>query len=226
MNDDPLELALAALRGGAAPDPGETRARVLRSIRSAAHLRRAWTAAGLVALLALAVEVGRATAPGRADDPREELPGTTEVVVVDVPVVVPLRFDVPGTRVVPSVRPDGRGSAGTLETELPLPTAAEPDTPALAALPEDPELVAFAAAYRQTFDVGPDGVALARWQDYLTRWPDGRFAPEATWNAAYCLRRLGRGDEAEPLLRRIAGGTLGPAHVADAERLLERDRRR
>ncbi len=62
--------------------------------------------------------------------------------------------------------------------------------------------------------------ALAAWDDYLAAFPRGTFAPEARFNRAVCLVRIGRAADAEAALRPFAEGKLAGYRQADAERLL------
>jgi hypothetical protein len=54
----------------------------------------------------------------------------------------------------------------------------------------------------------------------LRLYPRGTFAPEARFNRALCLVRLGRADEAERALRPFSDGRFGGYRRADADRLL------
>ncbi|MES2644129.1 MAG: hypothetical protein V4850_31880 [Myxococcota bacterium] len=100
------------------------------------------------------------------------------------------------------------------------------ESAALEAVPVTPDpldnadRVAFEAAHRAHFERGADAVALAGWDAYLAEFPTGRFVPEATFNRAICLVRLGDVDAARPVLEAIAAGAHGTAHVADARALL------
>jgi Tetratricopeptide repeat len=46
----------------------------------------------------------------------------------------------------------------------------------------------------------PPARALAAWNAYLVQYPRGMFAPEARFNRAVCLARVGRYDEAAQAL--------------------------
>jgi len=59
----------------------------------------------------------------------------------------------------------------------------------------DPEDVMFEQA-RKAHDSVSIEEDLADWERYLSRYPDGRFAPEARYRRALALARLGRGTEA------------------------------
>lgn len=62
--------------------------------------------------------------------------------------------------------------------------------------------------------------ALVAWDAYLAKYPNGRFAPEAKYNRALSLVRLGRNDEAKEALRPFAEGKYGGYRQRDAEKLL------
>jgi len=62
--------------------------------------------------------------------------------------------------------------------------------------------------------------ALVAWDAYLAKYPNGRFAPEAKYNRALSLVRLGRNDEAKQALRPFAEGKYGGYRQRDAEKLL------
>ncbi len=112
----------------------------------------------------------------------------------------------------------------------PTPTSARatPDTAAIRApVPAEPAVdnadrVAFEAAHHAHFHGADDDAALMAWDDYLARFPQGRFVPEALFNRAICLLRVGRAADARPALERLAAGVYGTAHQDDARALLER----
>jgi hypothetical protein len=66
--------------------------------------------------------------------------------------------------------------------------------------------------------------ALAGWDAYLAKEPNGRFAPEARYNRALVLIRLGREDEARAALLPFANGTFGGYRQAEAQQLSTRSR--
>lgn len=65
------------------------------------------------------------------------------------------------------------------------------------------------------------GAALRAWDAYLGAAPAGRFAPEARYNRALCLVRLGRKGEAESALRPFADGAYGGYRRDEAKALIE-----
>ncbi|MEM1414293.1 MAG: hypothetical protein AAGH15_05315, partial [Myxococcota bacterium] len=64
------------------------------------------------------------------------------------------------------------------------------------------------------------GEALGAWNAYLRAYPRGRFAPEARYNRALTLIRLGRHDAARRALTPLAATPEG-YRAAEAARLLE-----
>jgi len=92
------------------------------------------------------------------------------------------------------------------------------DAPALG--PSDAEAEAYGRAHWAHFDQGAPERALAAWDDYLRRYPQGTFEPEARFNRAICLVRLRRFAQAERALRSFADGRLDGYRRAEAEQLL------
>jgi hypothetical protein len=67
--------------------------------------------------------------------------------------------------------------------------------------PAETEARAYGLAHRAHFVDDAPARALAAWNDYLATYPEGVFAPEARYNRALCLVRLGRFHEAARALR-------------------------
>jgi TolA-binding protein len=96
------------------------------------------------------------------------------------------------------------------------PSAAESPPP-----PEDPSAALFAEAHKLHFVHKDPARALAAWDAYLRAAPDGRFAPEARYNRALTLLRLGRNKEAREALEPFASGAFGTYRRDDARALLD-----
>lgn len=71
----------------------------------------------------------------------------------------------------------------------------------------DPEETLYRAAHAAHFVDHDWARALAGWDAYLSAHPSGRFAPEAQYNRALTLIRLGRRDQARAALRPFSEGT-------------------
>ena len=65
----------------------------------------------------------------------------------------------------------------------------------------DPEETLYRAAHEAHFVSRDPARALTAWDTYLAAHPNGRFAPEARYNRALTLVRLGRTDEARAATR-------------------------
>jgi len=84
----------------------------------------------------------------------------------------------------------------------------------------DPENVAFRRAY-DLQERANHAAALQAHEDYLRQFPRGRFAPEARYNRAVLLIRLGRYSEARRALEPFVEGAYGNYRRTSARRLLE-----
>jgi tetratricopeptide (TPR) repeat protein len=98
--------------------------------------------------------------------------------------------------------------------------AVEGATPAPAVGDADTEAQAYARAHRAHFVDQSPARALAAWNQYLRHYPRGALAPEAQFNRALCLIRLGRFGEATRALRAFAASHSDGYRKADVERLL------
>lgn len=91
--------------------------------------------------------------------------------------------------------------------------------------PAPPELEAEIRAFRRADDLyrrsGDLLAAVGAYRQYLRDFPSGRFVPEAKYNTALALVKLGRGAEARPLLTPFADGAYGSYRREAAQRLLE-----
>ncbi|HEX6274894.1 MAG TPA: hypothetical protein VFZ53_17750, partial [Polyangiaceae bacterium] len=66
------------------------------------------------------------------------------------------------------------------------------------------DLAIYRRAHQLHFHGGAPASALRAWDAYLIAYPAGTFAPEARFNRAVCLLRLGRRAEAKAILEPIA----------------------
>jgi TolA-binding protein len=79
---------------------------------------------------------------------------------------------------------------------------------------------AFARAHTLHFHGADPAAALAAWDDYLRAFPSGRFAPEARYNRAIDLLKLGRNGEARDALQPFADGAFGSYRRDEARAIL------
>jgi len=103
---------------------------------------------------------------------------------------------------------------------MPEPTKPIPTTKTTSAKPviDDRETPLYKEAHEAHFATRDPARALAAWDAYLAAYPNGRFAPEARYNRALCLFRLGRRDEARDALIPIAKGEY---RKREAQKLLD-----
>jgi hypothetical protein len=97
------------------------------------------------------------------------------------------------------------------------PQPPEPEPPSARVLSEGD---VYARAHRLHFDGADPRVALAAWDDYLARYPRGRFAPDARYNRAIDLLKMKRYADARAALQPFADGSFGGYHAEDARELL------
>ena len=79
--------------------------------------------------------------------------------------------------------------------------------------------MAYGHAHAAHFEADDPRRALALWEAYLRDYPDGAFVPEARFNRALCLVRLGRHVEARAALRPFIDGAYGGYRRREAETL-------
>jgi hypothetical protein len=199
------DAALRAFRAEteAPGDGAAARARVLASAehrvaRGAAFRRVSFF--GPVLLVAVASAAAAWTAAGRwrADAPRAIASGATD----------------------PSSSEIGERRGADRPARV-IPAAEPVAEPASSAVGGDRESAAYARAHRAHFVEDAPARALAAWDAYLASYPAGAFAPEASYNRALCLARLGRFAEAAAALRPFARGRFGAYRREDATLLLD-----
>jgi TolA-binding protein len=110
-----------------------------------------------------------------------------------------------------SARPEAR--AIRVIPSVPVEPSSEPDA-------ADVEARAYGRAHRAHFVDDAPARALAAWNDYLAVYPRGTFAPEARYNRALCLVRLGRFEAAARALRGFAHDSVDGYRREEAIRLL------
>jgi hypothetical protein len=106
----------------------------------------------------------------------------------------------------------------TAAAAAPAASSTSPSSPSTAPGPSETDI--YSGAHRLHFEGGDVALALAAWDDYLARYPHGRFVPEARYNRAIDLLKLKRYPEARAALQPFAGGAFGGYHRDDASELL------
>ncbi len=162
---------------------------------------------------AAAVErpAARASAPV---DVREPVAAAPPELAVDA---LPRTSDAASRTNRPSVpRPAGSAPPGLQAAREAVIVEARPAVPD----GDDPGLL-YAEAHRAHFVDGDPVAALRAWNAYLAAAPEGPFAPEARYNRAITLVRLGRLDEARRALEPFARDVDGGYRTREARALLE-----
>ena len=169
--------------------------------------------------------------PAFTEEPAEEAP---PVEIAAAPAsAVPAESAPPPENARPVARPQSisiaiaSASASSVAAPAPPPVA-EVSAPVTEAAPaaSDPHAPLFAEAHRLHFIERDPARAILAWDRYLATAPDGRFAPEARYNRALALVRLGRVAEAKTELDAFASGRYGGYRREEAKALidaLERD---
>jgi hypothetical protein len=101
----------------------------------------------------------------------------------------------------------------------PLPFA-PPETEPRRASP-DTDSALYSAAHRTHFNRRDPVAALRAWDAYLRAMPYGRYVPEARYNRALDLIRLGRIDEARTALQPFLGEDFGGYRRREAQQLID-----
>jgi TolA-binding protein len=199
----------------AAPGDGTaTRARVLARAGRSRSRRVSWGRVAALALAATGVSISASAAWTRFGPAR---PAALAIVVPDQPGQAdgeaPRRrhADLRPALTIPVEAPDKILEGGAVP-----PAAGDADLGGDA----DGEARAYARAHRAHFVDQVPTRALAAWNDYLRRFPRGALAPEAQFNRALCLVRLGRFDASTRALHAFAANHPDGYRKADVERLL------
>ena len=238
MSEDPLAEATRALRETEAASEFEVRATRTR-VMTGLHQTRVRRRTRLAFLLPIAASFVAVSAWGAASgQARVVLDRLERLVGITVTGTAPARAKA-------TPRPLAAAPVATLASPVrelqpapqaePLstaPTAVRAATPARAtasasssvqrAERADPTLTLYRAAHAAHFVDRDPTRALAAWDAYLSAAPNGEFAPEARYNRALSLVRLGRGKEARSALMPFADGAYGGYRKAEASALLER----
>jgi hypothetical protein len=236
MSGDALERAVRALRASgdlARRENAETRRRVLRAVAIRGGRRRGLLRWGVPLAAALALSSAWAALGGRlgmsqlaaravvtSNGEGQVTPpppaGTARTLIVAAPPSTPdtsppvVSVDALPVATAPPSAPGVRPDASPVRRTFPSARAPAAETDDL-----------YAAAHRAHFvDLDP-AAALSAWDAYLRAAPTGALAPEARYNRALCLVRLGRRDDAIAALQPFASGSFGGYRQREAADLVE-----
>ena len=249
MKRDLVERAAATVReryDGASGRAARTEERVLVALEKARLRRRSWQLTGALPLVAALLASGAWAASG--EQLRQRVRSTVHAWSARGglrPVAVRATASTTSKDIVPSptrasesapgspmpadttssARPRGRAfsAAARPSNEAPAPAAL-----ARAAEPSAPEVdidALYRAAHRAQFSDHDPAHALELWDRYLAAAPNGSLSPEARYNRAIDLARLGRKAEAAAALEPFARGDYGAYRQVEAVALLQALRR-
>jgi FimV-like protein len=214
---DRFESSVRALRElTATPADGRvTRSRVLGQVADRRRRHRNYRIAILAAVLLLLIPaasvgwiqlkraIGNGTRlPGHAGSPKRTVLAATTKPRLDEPVPV----ESPAIENLPE-SPSGAEAAPT--HPLAVPAAQRPS-----------EIALYARAHELHFHENDARAALRLWIRYLDRFPQGRFVPEAQFNLAVCLVRIGDAEAARRWLTQLVSSPGSDYPKDQAERLL------
>jgi len=131
----------------------------------------------------------------------------------------------PSEQALPAAKPEAELARPAPITQPPVSSAraaASVAASSLSAERVDPTLTLYRIAHAAHFVDREPARALTAWDAYLEAAPNGAFAPEARYNRALSLIRLGRAQEARGALQPFANGAYGGYRKAEASALLER----
>lgn len=217
---DPLELSVRALREmtTAHVDGGETRQRIFNRVAGRRRHRR--YRIGL--LLALFLSAAPVVSAGWKYLRRMPLLHGTATHAKRLNRLPLVRENGPLDQQPPSLafEPVPQDSPSS----IPLPMLDGRDTKTRARPPGPPqlsELGLYGRAHDAHFHQKDFKKALRLWAQYLSRFPQGRFLPEAEFNRAVCLVNLGDLVSAQQALAKLASSPSSEYPKAQAKRLLD-----
>lgn len=233
--DDELRALAHALREtkrGESSAPDKTRAAVLRAQAERGKARGVWLAAAAVLITLVSVPSAWAFYTGYLAPETHARPESSEAMRAPMHVSLPSprpTVEAPlAMQVQPEVSLEQAEHEATqaqspstqphrVRTSRPLPSPGLQHEVAI-----DPaERHAYEEAHALHFDAHDAAGALTAWDAYLARYPEGRFAPEARYNRALSLVRLGRRDQAIEALHPFAAGAFGTYRAREAQALLD-----
>ncbi len=174
--------------------------------------------AGVAAAVVRPAAIAATAAPldGRESNP----PAPPELSIDALPQASPPSLLRSGERRAGPLAP--QGSARVVPEAVRETAVAQASPVAPVAVPhEDAPSRLYAEAHRAHFVDGDPSSALRAWNAYLAAAPEGTFAPEARYNRAVTLVRLGRLAEARRALEPFARGAYGGYRSREAAALLE-----
>ena len=240
-HDDELVSLARALREtttGKAPKPDATRAALLRRAPQRAN-RAVWLMAAAALLMLISVPSAWALYTGyfTPQSERAEPQNPIAVEALRAPRVVPATPEPPTSEMptapveLPSVEvPAHEVSTHEVSThevsthevpahEVSTPPATDRRAPSRVRPVDAAERATYETAHALHFEARDASGALSAWDAYLARYPAGRFAPEAHYNRALTLVRLGRRDEALDALIPFENGAFGAYRQHEASEL-------
>ena len=233
MSDHVLDRAILAARrtyGDATVDVRGARARVLERAVVRRNRGRALVTIATVTVAVLVAPTAWALGTGRLSRWVDRVASTvvsSRSIAHGAPVARASRSVVAASRVeeVPVRAPAAIVAAPPIavvaRTAPPI-VEASPSHRASRARPStDRDEALYAVAHRAHFVDRDPAAALDAWDAYLHAEPHGRFVPEARYNRAIDLMRLGRRAEGLAALGQIARGEFGDYRRDDAQRILD-----
>jgi TolA-binding protein len=158
----------------------------------------------------------------REPEPQERHEERSEERTVEIDVVVPTAPRPPASTSAPVAVAVDEVAPPVAPPEQ---RAVAPSARALAPAPAqpivDPADDLYRAAHAAHFAQNDPALALQRWNAYLAQAPKGRFVPEALYNRALCLVRLGQHQAAVAALTPFAAGSHGAYRQREAQQLIE-----
>lgn len=220
MNDllDEAFLAMREERPAAAVEAARTRRRIL--LEATARRRARTTAARVVVpLVAILAATTAFAASGRIfrtlpASVHEIVPRAPRSAGAPAPAPAPSTTTTTTTTITIEALPD---APPVPSVARPRRTAPPPPSPP----PRSDEDDLYAAAHHAHFVAREPARALAAWDAYLAKHPNGKLAPEARYNRAIALVRLGRVAEARAALTPFAEGRFGGYRQDEARALLD-----
>jgi hypothetical protein len=231
---DLLTRAARALReanDGSSPDAVSTRRRILGASVLRKKRRRAFAAVWMPLAAVLVVSSAWAAVTGRVPRLVAWLRGAPHAPAMAAPrprpPIDPVESPPPAAPPVPPPATESPGAPASIASTAP-PALASPATSTSASRSRrdrdhdhDREEGLYTAAHHAHFVDRDPVAALTAWDAYLAAYPDGRFAPEARYNRALTLVRLGRTDEARAALEPFADGRNHGYRQTEARTLLD-----